>query len=147
MLYGLALARKGSLGNGASDEEDKFLGSATLEVSEMANIGCVGQQQRITSPRRRRRRRRSRRVRLQHQQGCDLHRLLPKDEIRPQRQHLSFSCQTERERGEMKEANLINGVQLCSFRSFFLSREEGRNRIWKKVRLGPETVGLFFCVS
>lgn len=42
MLYGLALARRGSLGNGASDEENKFLGGAPLEVPEMANICCVG---------------------------------------------------------------------------------------------------------
>lgn len=43
MLYGLALALRGATGDGATDEDDELLDAGTLEVTEVADVGSVRQ--------------------------------------------------------------------------------------------------------
>lgn len=54
VLHGLALPGGRTLGDGAGDKEDELLGGRPLEVSEMADVGGVGEDHGIRRPRRRR---------------------------------------------------------------------------------------------
>lgn len=63
MLDGLSLTGRGALRDGPTHEDDEFLDAGALEVAEVADVGGVGEDDRVGSVR----------VDLQHQQGCDLH--------------------------------------------------------------------------
>lgn len=48
MLDGLALARRGPLGDGAADEENKLPSGAALEIAKVADIGGISEHDGVT---------------------------------------------------------------------------------------------------
>lgn len=47
MLDGLPLTGRGALSDGPTHEDDEFLDAGTLEVAEMADVGGVGEDDRV----------------------------------------------------------------------------------------------------